>query len=213
MFVINKTEVTVLLQSQLRSVSEPHQVSTIKLLQVTGRVEIKIKLSRLIFPQQSHLLKLLHRSIKRPTAGLQTDYETTGSTSALVTSFVWRSPERILASSALHSQQASVLTREPSPRIYLELFNLFLEVCFIFFLLVCVGCIVKLWMKHTEGHTCQAENNTEHALVVFWKRSAQKIQTWWLIMQSEKSFTSLSNLFCSFWDNPINLWVEMMFFL
>ena len=40
---------------------------------------------------------------------------------------------------------------------YLQFFNLFFEVCLVFFLLVSIGCIVKLWqLKITLAQVCKS---------------------------------------------------------
>ena len=55
---------------------------------------------------------------------------------------------------------------------YLQFFNLFFEVCLVFFLLVSIGCIVKLWqLKITLAQVCKIkytimETKIMHALLI-----------------------------------------------
>ena len=55
---------------------------------------------------------------------------------------------------------------------YLQFFNLFFEVCLVFFLLVSIGCIVKLWeLKIKLAQVCQlkctiVETKKNHALLI-----------------------------------------------
>lgn len=157
------------------------------------------------------LLKLLQRSIKR-----QIENEDKKQHICSCYFFCLRSPERISASSAL---QCDSITHSRLQFWYLNRLSVF--TCSFLISFLRSASYFSFWFALAALWSCgwntqrvtRVRSTTIQSMLSFWKRSAQKIQTWWLIMQSEKSFTSLSNLFCSFWDNPINLWVEMMFFV